>query len=207
MASRNDNEYEKRKQQIMDAALNVFAHKGFEKATNKEIAKKAGIKSPGLIYHYFQNKRDLFQQAIEARSSDLQLLFKSDALMDLPPRETLTRLGLHFVGMASNQQFLLLHRAILGEAIKRPQLARLLNEVGPGRIINFLRRYLAHQMELGNLRPMNPSIAARCFLGPILGYMLTKEVFLQEDIQEVSGEEMVTNAVEIFLQGMEVKEQ
>ena len=206
MASRNDNEYENRKQQIMDAALDVFAHKGFEKATNKEIAKKAGIKSPGLIYHYFQNKRDLFQQAIEARSSNLQLLFKSDALMNLPPRETLTRLGLHFVQMASNKQFLLLHRAILGEAIKRPQLAQLLNQIGPGRIINFLRRYLSHQMELGNLRPMEPSIAARCFMGPLLAYFLTKDVFLQEDIQQVSGEEMVANAVEIFLQGMEVKE-
>jgi len=205
MASRNDNEYENRKQQIMDAALNVFAHKGFEKATNKEIAKAAGIKSPGLIYHYFQNKRDLFQQAIEAKSSDLQLLFKSDALMDLPPRETLTRLGLHFVKMASDKNFLLLHRAILGEAIKRPQLAQLLNQVGPSRIINFLRRYLSHQIELGNLRPMEPSIAARCFLGPMLAYFLTKDVFQQADIQHVSGEEMVASAVEIFLQGMEVK--
>lgn len=205
MASRNDNDYENRKQQIMDAALNVFAHKGFEKATNKEIAKTAGIKSPGLIYHYFQNKRDLFQQAIEAKSSDLQLLFKSDALMDLPPREALTRLGLHFVNMASNPHFMLLYRAILGEAIKRPQLAQLLSEVGPARLINFLRRYLSHHMELGNLRPMEPSIAARCFLGPILAYFLTKDIFLQEDIQQVSGEEMVANAVEIFLQGMEVK--
>lgn len=206
MASRNDNDYENRKQQIMDAALDVFAHKGFEKATNKEIAKMAGIKSPGLIYHYFQNKRDLFQQAIEAKSSDLQLLFKSDALMDLPPREALTRLGLSFVKLASDKNFLLLQRAILGEAIKRPQLAQLLNQVGPSRIINFLRRYLSHQMELGNLRPMEPSIAARCFLGPMVAYFLTKDIFLQEDIQQVSGEEMVANTVEVFLQGMEVKE-
>ncbi|MGB0387802.1 MAG: TetR/AcrR family transcriptional regulator [Ardenticatenaceae bacterium] len=206
MASRNEHEYENRRQQIMDAALKVFARKGFEKATNKEIAKAAGIKSPGLIYHYFQNKRDLFQKAIEEKSSTLQLLFQSDALMDLPPRETLTRLGTHFIEMASDKNFMLLYRAILGEAIKRPQLAQMLNQVGPSRVINFLRRYLSHQMEIGNLRPMDPSIAARCFLGPILAYLLTRNIFQQADIQEVSGEEMLATAVEIFLQGMEVKE-
>ena len=38
MPTRNDQEYEKRRQQIIDGALDVFSGKGFEKATNRDIA-------------------------------------------------------------------------------------------------------------------------------------------------------------------------
>lgn len=44
-----DEEYERRRQQIIDGALVVFSQKGFDKATNQEIAEAAGIASPGLI--------------------------------------------------------------------------------------------------------------------------------------------------------------
>lgn len=62
MSPRRDaGEYESKRQQIIDAALHVFASKGFEKATNKDIADEAKIASPGLIYHYFKDKGDLFK--------------------------------------------------------------------------------------------------------------------------------------------------
>src|SRR5436190_1207531 len=46
---------EDRREQIIDAAMHVFAQKGFTKATNKDIAHEAGI-TPGLIYYYFESK-------------------------------------------------------------------------------------------------------------------------------------------------------
>ncbi|NIW45213.1 MAG: TetR family transcriptional regulator, partial [Gammaproteobacteria bacterium] len=46
--------FETRREEIIDAALRVFSEKGFNAATNKDIAKAAGIRSPGLIYHYFE---------------------------------------------------------------------------------------------------------------------------------------------------------
>ena len=51
MPSRDEQDFEERRQQIIDGALEVFSEKGFEKATNKDIAEAAGIGSPGLIYH------------------------------------------------------------------------------------------------------------------------------------------------------------
>jgi AcrR family transcriptional regulator len=38
-----------RRGQILEAALRVFAERGFHKARIKEIAREAGIKSPALI--------------------------------------------------------------------------------------------------------------------------------------------------------------
>ena len=48
------NDINERRQQIIDGALDVFATKGFENATNKDIARASKIGSPALIYHYFR---------------------------------------------------------------------------------------------------------------------------------------------------------
>src|ERR1700686_5698167 len=77
---------EDRREQIIDAAMRVFAQKGFARATNKDIAHEAGI-TAGLIYHYFKSKEDLLGIVIEERSP-LQLLttFPIQAF-DLPPEQ------------------------------------------------------------------------------------------------------------------------
>lgn len=45
---------------ILNAALREFAQKGFDDASTIEIAKEAGI-SKGLLFHYFNTKKDLFR--------------------------------------------------------------------------------------------------------------------------------------------------
>jgi len=53
-----------RRQQILEAALSVFAERGFEAATNKDITERAGV-NQGLIYFYFESKADVFFAAFE----------------------------------------------------------------------------------------------------------------------------------------------
>jgi TetR/AcrR family fatty acid metabolism transcriptional regulator len=48
-----------RKQQIMQAAIEVFGKYSYQNANISEIARKAGI-AEGTIYQYFKNKQDLF---------------------------------------------------------------------------------------------------------------------------------------------------
>ena len=48
-----------RKQQILQAAIEVFGKGNFENANIAEIARKAGV-AEGTIYQYFKNKQDLF---------------------------------------------------------------------------------------------------------------------------------------------------
>ena len=47
-----------RKDLIMDAALRIFAEKGFQNATITEISKEAGV-SEATVYEYFGTKEDL----------------------------------------------------------------------------------------------------------------------------------------------------
>ena len=204
MSPRRDaGEYENRRQQIIDAALHVFARKGFEKATNKDVAEEARIASPGLIYHYFKDKADLFQQVIQERAPVLQLLDHSDDLMDLPPREALTMIGTAFLKMLDNRHAVSMLKMVLGEATRRPAVAEMMSRIGPARGLAFIARYLSHQMEKGTLKKMDPDAAARCFIGPLAGYVLTSEVFVVPGASSISPELMVQTTVDIFLHGME----
>jgi AcrR family transcriptional regulator len=56
-----------RRGRILEAALRLFADKGFDAATNKDIAAAAGI-TPGFIYHYFKSKRQVLLEALEKHS-------------------------------------------------------------------------------------------------------------------------------------------
>jgi AcrR family transcriptional regulator len=204
MPSRDEQDFEERRQQIIDGALEIFAEKGFEKATNKDIAESAGIGSPGLIYHYFKDKSDLFRQVIEQRAPVLQLLNRSETIIDLPPREALTLFGNAFLQTLQNRAAVALFKIMLGEAVRRPIIAETLNTIGPGRGFAFLTVYLKQQMDAGVLRRMDPGAATRCFMGPLLAYILTREVFKQPDSATLSPEVMITTAVETFLHGMEI---
>jgi AcrR family transcriptional regulator len=54
-----EREREVRKELILSAARDLFAHKEFKSVTVREIAKKAGV-SPGTIYRYYRNLDELF---------------------------------------------------------------------------------------------------------------------------------------------------
>lgn len=55
---------QKRHQDILEAAARVFARKGFERATTKEIAREADV-SEGTIYNYFASKQQLLLELAE----------------------------------------------------------------------------------------------------------------------------------------------
>ncbi len=204
MRLRDEQSFECRRQQIIDGALQVFASKGFEKATNKDIAAASGIGSPGLIYHYFKDKSDLLREVVEQRSPVLQLLLHSEAeIMTKPPQEALSIFGKAFLKALETPESGALMKLLLSEAFRQPIVAQMINTIGPSRSISFLTRYLAKQMSDGVLKTKNPAAAARCFVGSFIAYMITREVFLQPDAQKISPDTMVATAVDIFLRGME----
>ncbi len=66
---------EARKKDIALAGLKVFCEKGFDGATIEDIVKKAGC-SHGLLYHYFKNKKEVFDETMrinrERHNDDIQ---------------------------------------------------------------------------------------------------------------------------------------
>jgi TetR/AcrR family fatty acid metabolism transcriptional regulator len=56
--ARKEQQTERLKNEILEAAVEVFKECGYEKATIKKIAEKAEV-ADGSIYNYFENKRDI----------------------------------------------------------------------------------------------------------------------------------------------------
>ncbi len=202
MRLRKETTYEQRRQQIIDGALEVFASKGFEKATNKDIAHAAGIGSAGLIYHYFEDKADLFRQVIEQRAPALQLIAHPEQVLHLPPREGLLTIARTFLKIVDDPKALAVIKLMVGEVAHHPDVATMINRIGPGRVFPVIATYLERQMQAGYLRQVDTGIAVRCFIGPLLAYIITHEVFPQPDSATLSTERMAESLVDLFLHGM-----
>ncbi|HZP84803.1 MAG TPA: TetR/AcrR family transcriptional regulator [Chthonomonadaceae bacterium] len=202
MPRRNEKGFEARRQQIIEGALRAFAAKGYEEATNRDIAEAAGIGSPGLIYHYFKDKGDLFRAVLEQRVPLLQLLAHPEELLALPLEEALTRAGRAYLSMMDDHETTTFLRLLFGEAVRSQQVADRFAEVGPQRGLEFLAVYLERQMDAGTLRRSDPRIAARCFLGPLILLLLTREIVRQPGLSDFDVEAYRAAALDIFLHGM-----
>lgn len=202
MPPRDEQDYEQRRQQIIDGALAAFSAKGFDGASNKDIASAAKIASPGLIYHYFKDKVDLLHQMLEARMPLLHLINEAEGMLDRPPGEVLPELALKILRAYEQWPAQAIIKVVISEAVRNPRVAKMVMEVGPGRGMGVLAAYMQRQMEAGALRRMDPHVATRIFAGPLFAYSLTRGIFNDPVGGAISHEAMARGAVEVFLRGM-----
>jgi AcrR family transcriptional regulator len=85
------------RQQILDAAFELFANEGFTKTSIAAVAKKAEV-SKGLIYHYFDSKQDIlngiFGQLIELGEDVLEM---DESLSPREKIRTILNRTFHFI--------------------------------------------------------------------------------------------------------------
>ncbi len=75
-----------RKTEIVEAAVKVFAEKGFFKAKVSDVAKEAGI-ADGTVYLYFKNKEDLLIYLFENKMGHIMTRFNSQLAKSSDPIE------------------------------------------------------------------------------------------------------------------------
>lgn len=192
-----------RRAQILEAAFEEFADKGFKGATIKSIAQVAGLQSPALIYHYFPDKKSLFREVVESEALAapfMQVVSGPAPVMDLPPEVVLRKLGAGLFQFRASRQRTI--RLVVGEAFRHQELAEMYIRIGPGRVLGFLKRYLYRQVELGRLRPHDTRSSARAFIGMLLPQVMGQVFFptLLED--GLTDEEHLETVIEIFLEGL-----
>ena len=189
-----------RREQILKAAFEEFAAKGFKGATIKSIAEAAGLQSPALIYWYFPDKEALFREVLRSQVPVLRAVADPAPIMDLPPEEVLPRLGRAY--FAFEQLDVRMLQLMVGEAVRRPEVAEMFIRNGPGKVLEFLKLYLEHQIELGRLKPHDARSSARAFIGmlmPQLAGQLFFPALLEDGLRD---EEHLKTAVNIFLEGL-----
>jgi AcrR family transcriptional regulator len=191
-----------RREQILGAAFEEFSEKGFKGATIKSIAEVAGLQSPALIYWYFPDKETLFREVLGSRIPVLRTVRDAAGLLDLPPEDVLPTIARRYLSTFDDPAAQRMVRLMLGEAMRRPEIAEIFGSAVIKRVLGFLKSYMARQVELGRLRPHDVRSSARGFIGMLLPQAGGKLFFpaIRED--GLTDEEHIETVVGLFLEGL-----
>ena len=190
--SRNSDKY----QRILDAAVAVFAEKGFFSSRVADIADRANV-ADGTVYLYFKSKEEILMTAINTAFNGFMSLARTE-LKKLPdPAERLHRLAfLHLDALGSNRNLAVVFQMELRQS------TRFLSEFSHHHMIEYLglvREAINEGQRAGTFRrEMSDKFAANCFFGA-LDEMVTSWVLSEHEYKLSSVANVV---VDIFLNGM-----
>jgi len=192
-----------RREEIIEAAIRVFAEHGFHKATIKQIAKEADLKSPALIYWYFDNKQALLKGVINQLSPLLEVVDDASAILEFPPDVVLRTVAEQFFATFSHPNSADMFRIMLSEALHNTELVEDFAETAPKRVVQFLTTYLNHQIKLGRLKPHDVESSARMFIGGLLVTVMIRVIMtpLADGLPE-NDQDYVETMITIFLNGL-----
>lgn len=185
-------------QQILDAAQALFIAHGYGAVSMDAIARAAGV-SKATLYAHFGSKDQLFATIIrEACQSNLTVQeFLPD---ESDVRTALMRLGGRMLRFLLEDRALAIHRVVISESLRFPELGRAFYESGPQMFIRVFGEWLAEQARAGRLRVDDPSRAVDHFAGMLkCGAWTRAALGVPPAPDEAEIDATVAAAVETFL--------
>jgi AcrR family transcriptional regulator len=162
--SRREARREARRETILDVAAQSFLEHGYAGTTMSAIAATLGG-SKGTLWSYFPSKEVLFDAVIDRVTET----FRAQLSPILHPRDgietALRRFCLEFLRKVTSPEAIALHRLVIGEANRFPEMGRIFYERAPRQTQRLLAGFLADAMESGLLRREDPLLAARQLTG------------------------------------------
>ena len=187
-----------KRRQLLDAAVRVFARKGFHASRVGDIAEEAGV-AHGLLYHYFKSKDEVLQAVFHENWSLLVARIESVEETDEPAADQLRHISaivlrtwLHLPDVV---------RVVIQEFGRSPELAERIGELALP--IDALQRVIARGVESGEFRKdIDPTFAATVVYGSIdellTGWVLGRLPSGEEDVAKAEQ-----TLVEIILVGLQ----
>ena len=168
---------EARPGEIVDAALEVFAEKGFAAARLDDIGRQAGI-SKATLYLYFETKEEIFRAVARAAVASLREAVESPAEpSDAPFAELAPGLLARAAAMMKGGRVPAIARMVIGESRNFPDLARIWHDDVVTSVIGIVTGFIARAQARGEVAPGDPRLHAFSLMGPMVMAMLFGEVF------------------------------
>ncbi|PIQ28558.1 TetR family transcriptional regulator [bacterium (Candidatus Blackallbacteria) CG17_big_fil_post_rev_8_21_14_2_50_48_46] len=188
---------------ILNAALELFAEKGYAATSTGAIAKQAGV-AEGLIFKHFRNKKELLLQL--ARPLLLEFFFplsvrRIQAILTQEYHhlkellEALLRERLAFV-----RQHHRLLRLILQEIWLHPELFESLKEQFQKHLQPTLEAQLKAFQARGEIREMAFSSCLRLILSNVMGLIISRVLLFPE--QQEPEEQDIQQTLQTLVQGL-----
>jgi len=154
---------DEKRRQLLEAAVRVFARKGFHGSRVGDIAEEAGV-AHGLLYHYFESKDQVLEAVFRENWSVLQARVAAVEATDEPAADQLRHIAaiilrtwLHLPDVV---------RVVVREFGRSPELAARIGELAQP--IEVIARVIERGVERGEFRPdVDPRLAATVVYGSI----------------------------------------
>lgn len=202
---------DKRREQILQTAFDLFSHKGFSGTTTKDIAKAAGV-SEAMVFKHFASKDELYGALVEAKTCNEG--FKkypweeNEAVITAMEAKDDFGVFYHFALKALNkhQEDIAFMRMIFYSALEGHEIAERFFQTFVGEIYNFLGAYIKKRQKDGAFRKINPRIIVRSFMGMMIHHSLNNILWdKKRTLLDIPNEEAAKNFAEIILRGTVVQ--
>jgi AcrR family transcriptional regulator len=186
-------------EKVLEAAEKIFGEKGYHGSTTKEIAEEAGV-AEGTIFRYFKTKKDLLVNIlVPVISRTAEMLLHSGKERNI--EEMINKIFLdrsRFVKRTFPVLKIILFEGEVDNSIRQKVVQELLNIV-----VKQLEQIFKNKIESGELRPVEPFIAARTMMSLLFGMCIMNEVSTGKFFEPVGIEDFIPQSVDIFLRGIE----
>jgi TetR/AcrR family transcriptional regulator len=189
---------ESRRIEILEAAAIAFAEKGYQRATIKEIATRAGI-APGTIYLYFKNKHQLLMGIANHVIGQAWTQTKAQMARIDPEAyiDAVLQNMLHFV--RQNQAFL---QTVISEIWTSKELQEQFFDQIITPLFETAGRYLELQIEKGRARPCRAEIVVPTIAGSMIILTLLRTLAPDDFLAHSSDKELVDELKRLYFYGL-----
>ena len=189
-----------RKQDILKAAMEVFARKGFRGTTTRDLAAQAEI-NEATIFRHFSTKEELYRAILEEKNRQWQNS-EVEELKQLAVSgedvEFLEAIG--WAILERHEKDMTFMRLFLFSALEGHELSEMFVSSMPER--DPLAAYMQSRIDKGAFRNVDAGLASRAFVGMFLSFIQWQEIFGLKKKRVFEREEVVRTFVSIFLAGM-----
>ncbi|ACI99446.1 TetR/AcrR family transcriptional regulator [Rhodospirillum centenum] len=198
---------ETRPAELLEAALDLFAEKGFAATRMEDIAARAGA-SKGTLYLYFPSKQAVFEALVHsALLPNIERLETVVAGYEGRMSELL-RTTLRILGrLLENRRLIVLPKLVLAEAANFPDLARFHKRAVVDRGLGLIASILERGMARGEFRRQDPLLVARLYVAPFLMMVMWRTTFEPlDDAFAIDTTRHLETHLDILLRGLAAEE-
>jgi AcrR family transcriptional regulator len=196
---RRERQKESLRQEILDAAREMFASEGFENVSMRKIAEKIEY-SPTTIYLYFKDKSDLIYQLCEESFAKLGQILERIRRKHDDPLEALREAAQAYVkfGLQHPNHYKVIFIIPLQETLDHDDYA-FEGSMGE-RAFNYLRNCVAECIRQGKFRQVDPELTSQALWAGMHG--VTSLLIAHKDFPWVSQKKLIEQVIEMMIRGL-----
>lgn len=188
--------------EILDAALKVFAEKGFAAARMEDIARAAGV-TKGTIYLYFENKEAVFKSLVrEAVGNTLSTVTTDVAAYEGSARFLLGMVLTRMTQLLVESDKVVLPKIIIAESSNFPWLAEFYRFEVIERGLQLLMSLIARGIARGEFRKLPPEHVAKLCVAPVLLCAMWRVTFARLDSEPYDYQALIATHLDVLFAGL-----